>query len=226
MSDDAEDYELDYERLSPGLRRHLLKTIKGEFPEKVYDTSLVDDNGEEYDVEVTARREDNGVIRIIERDSRYSEMEPLIEGYIDTEGYRVIVNTNKIPYRLRGKLDPNRSIRDQVEEEREDLITEAVQRFVVGANYHVGVGEITEEEDQEYQDKIPYNRREVLEDLLKIVIILGSGLSAFRLFSNQRITAKLVSATGLAANIVYGVLTFIFVLGLTLFLINKNIEKK
>ncbi|MBD3156016.1 MAG: hypothetical protein GF368_05185 [Candidatus Aenigmarchaeota archaeon] len=236
MSDDFEGYEFDYERLSPGLRRHLLETIRGEFPEKVYETSLVDDNGEEYDVEVTARKEGDRVIRIVERDSRYSEMDPPIEGHIDTKGYRIIVDTNKIPYSLRGELDPNRSIREQVEGEREDLITEAVQRFIVGANYRVGVGEITEEENQEYQDniererkdenKVPYNRREILEDLLKVIIILGSGLSAFWLFSSQRITAKFVSATGLSTSIVYRLLTFIIVLGLTLFLINKNIEKK
>ncbi len=218
MTDDVEAYELDNKGLTPGLRRHLRETIEGEFPEKVYDTTLVDDRGEEYNVEVTARRESNGVISITERDSRYNEMEPPIQDYIDVEGHNVIVKTNKIPYSLRGKLDPDRPIRDQVEERKDDLTREVVQRFVVGANYEVGVGEVTEEEKREYEEGVAYNRKQVLEDLLKIIIILGSGLSLLWLFSSQRITAKFVSATGLAANIVYGILTFIFVLGMILFL--------
>jgi hypothetical protein len=112
MTGDAETHEPKSKHFTKGLRRHLRETIEGEFPEKVYETTLVDDRGEEYDVEVTARREDNGVIRITERDSRYNEMKPTIRDYIDVEGYKVIVDTNKIPYSLRGRLDPDRPIRE------------------------------------------------------------------------------------------------------------------
>lgn len=213
MPDDYQNYRREDKIFTPGRQRHLGETLEGEIPSEIYRTTLVDDNDRKYTVNVTA--EWDGRLIITEKDSRYGEEDTL---YIDVPGYNVQIRTNKIPDELRGGLDPDQSDRDQVKESKYKLMTEAVERFLVGVNYKVGVGEVTEEEKREYEEGVPYNRKQVLEDLLKIIIILGSGLSLLWILSSQRITAKFVSAMGLASNIVYGLLTFIFLLGLILFL--------
>ena len=221
MPDDYKRYKPDHSSLSEGLGRHLRETLEGgDVPEEIYRTSLDDSIDKKlYSVNITART-DGHKIRITERDSRYSEMEPL-ESEINIGNYRVVVNTNKIPYGLKGKHDPNTPL---TPDETRELVTEAVQRFVVGVNYRVGVGPLTDEEKKEEKYDVPYNRKKVLEDLLQTMIIFGSGLSLFWLFSNQKITANVVTVIGLTTNTIYGVLAFIFVLGI-LFLLRKPIMK-
>lgn len=232
MPDDPVRYKLDPSQLGDGLIRSLYETLddlKDAEPKEfsIYRTSLDDTNGEKFDVDITAEMKDKYRMRITENDSRYQEMEPL-EGEIDLGRYKVVVSTNKLPYGLKDEFDPDNpptpeEIRYKAREKMGDLMTEAVQRFVVGANYRVGIGKLTDEEAKE-SPEVPYNRKSVLEDLLKTIIIFGSGLSILWLLTNQKITAKVSTATGLATNAIYGTLVLIFVLG-TLFLMRKPIIK-
>jgi hypothetical protein len=221
MPDTPDRYKLNPERLGEGLTRSLYDTIDemsgGRREIDIYRTSLTDD-GKEFGVNITAEMRD-GVMHITEDDSRYRAMEPL-EGEIDLGGRKVVVRTNKLPYGMKEEFDPEHpptpeEMREQAEGRMGYLITEAVQRFVVGANYRIGLGPLTDEEKKESYE-VPYNRKRVLEDLLRVVVVLGSGFSLMWLLSRQGMTAK-VTATGPAAGIVYVVLIVLVAVGIFLF---------